>query len=219
MHPLRNSPVFLKSSTGFGPDFQTQAPVSAITAGSCQPTPRPSSDSTGSQPLSTLQPPLPPRPAPCLYSHSFSDTVGEMAQLTIYSPGIAFSGTSSHPPAKSTRSGECAGAFTRESTCVLVVCPASGRDFSSTTNSIPCSSQNRRFASMYWSSVVTARTCGLTFRQAVRNERATSSSEERMTSSTMERALITASLSESSRTDFLSYTLHSKSAGGYETIR
>ena len=35
----------------------------------------------------------------------FRETVGEMEQLTIYSPGMAFSGTSSQPPANSTRSG------------------------------------------------------------------------------------------------------------------
>ena len=42
---------------------QTHRPVSAITAGSCQPTPRSSSDPTPSLPLSSAQAPLPPRPA------------------------------------------------------------------------------------------------------------------------------------------------------------
>ncbi len=148
------------SSRGRVPLRHTHRPVSATIAGSCQPTPKFNSDATLSSPRNRAYAPLPPSPARARYGQCRSDTSGEMAQLTMCEFGRANRGTSSQPPAKSTRNGAWVGARMQLTNCVVDTGVNWGGVLSSTWYRAPTCAHSARFKSPYRSSSVTARMSG-----------------------------------------------------------
>ena len=111
------------------------------------------------------------------------DTNGVIAQLTINAPSIAYFGTSSHPPAKSTRTGTESGALICFIIEVVEIVSKLGSVFGRTTYSAPIDSHRAFFISANSSSSVTARISGLQLRNALLKSRPSSSSLPIYTSS------------------------------------
>ena len=123
--------------------------------------------------------------------------MGEIAAFTINPPARANRGTSSHPPAKSTRSGATCGARIQRTISVVEMGGNSGGVFAITTYFAPTSAHNARFKSAHLSSSVTAKMSGRSRKKCSLKSMPSSSPCPTTTSSTIFKPAISARLCSS----------------------